>query len=212
MLDIYLATFTALSRKPTLARLLAPAGFGTAEEKRSSTGKPFLESPDGKAHGLAIAHVRQATPSFSVMAVTDDPLIGLDAELWPTAIDAAFLASVAAPEDAALIKRITALGRDPATFLWVAKEAALKASGEVMVDPRNISVELSPNGHFCAATSARASGPVAQAHIRIWRFNVKGSNAVGLLALAATAQPRQNAGDAAQWHVTCADLDLAPVF
>ena len=191
---------------------MSSIGNCAAEEVRSTTGKPYIECTDGKARGLAIAHIRQAMPPFSVMAVADEPLIGLDAELWPTATDAAFLTSVAAPEDTSLIKHIVALSRDPATFLWVAKEAALKASGEVMVDPRNISVELSPNGHFCAATSVRSSAPMAQTNIRIWRFNVKGSNADGLLALAVVARPRPKAGDDVQWRVIGADLELAPVF
>jgi phosphopantetheinyl transferase len=212
MLDIHLATFTTASRKPTLARLLEAAHLSHAVEKRSATGKPYLEGQDAMPHGLSISHLRKATPAFSVMAVANEPQIGVDMEFWPSESDTDFLASIAANEDSTLIKRIAALGRDPATFLWVAKEAALKASGEVMLDPRNISVELSPNGHLCAATSARASAPVAQAHIRIWRFEVRDSNSVSLLALAVIAEPRQKAGDDGQWGVTCADLDLAPVF
>ncbi len=212
MLDIHLATFTATSRKPTLARLISAAGLPAAVAVKSPTGKPYLRAADGTSHGLAIAHLRKTNPSFSAMAVATKTQIGIDIELWPTATDQAFLASIAAPEDAPLIKRITALGQDPATFLWVAKEAALKASGEVMVDPRNISVKLLQNGHFYAATSASATAPVAQTHIRIWRFKVKGSNAATLLALAVVLQAGERAGAAQQWKIHCEDWNLAPVF
>ncbi|MDE2384869.1 MAG: hypothetical protein KGO53_09640 [Alphaproteobacteria bacterium] len=209
---IHLAKFDASSRSATLARLLHDSGLGPAHAHADAGQKPFLETPEGEALGLAIAHCRAARPPFSVMAVAETPLLGLDVELWPKAADPALLAAVAAPEDAPLAARISALGHDPATFLWVAKEAALKASGEVMLDPRQIALTPSPNGHYLAASSASASAPMAETAVRLWRFSGVTGAGLGLLALAVLSPADTAWRNPARWQVESAGLPLEPVM
>ncbi len=208
MIGITLSSFNSATREATLQRLLAAEGLGDAKPHRSPTGKPYLEAASGAASGLAITHVRKGPTPISIMAISREALLGLDAEFWPEAnADMAFLHSIAAPEDAPLIKQLASTGRDAATFLWVIKEAALKASGEVMTDPRCISVELSPNGHFWAATSRSSAKPVAEACVHIWRFSARDWEGPGLVAIGfsgAAAKPARLEA----WEIKARGLSL----
>ena len=171
---IRIATFSESTRSATLAELIVAHGLAGSEPQKSESGKPYLRAADGRMAGLAICHVRKAIIPFSVMAVSDETAIGLDAEVWPKiASDEAFLRSIAAREDAPLIARARQAGRDPATLLWILKEAALKASGEVMTDPRHITVSLSPNGHIEASTSAAATAPLPRSMLRVFELSAK---------------------------------------
>ena len=116
---------------------------------------------------------------------------------------------VAAPEDTAVVSRISAQGRDAATWLWVAKEAALKAHGEVLVDPKNIYVQMSSEGHWMAATSAAAKAPVAPAIMRIWHFSSNGQEA--LLAIALGGQFGKPRPSPKNWRLIGQDLSLFSV-
>ena len=181
---IRIATFTQSTRSATLAELIAAHGLAGFEPQKSESGKPYLRAADGRMAGLAICHVRKATAPFSVMAVSDEAAIGLDAEVWPKlASDEAFLRSIAAPEDAPLIASVRKAHRDPATLLWVLKEAVLKASGEVMTDPRHITVSLSPNGHIEASTSAAATAPLPRSILSLFELSSKTTERGVILAV-----------------------------
>ena len=185
MPGILLAPFTPNTRSATLARLLTLHGLPGAVESTGPEGKPFLQMPDGSHRGLAITHLRRSQTPLSLMAIADEPMFAIDAEAWPKAnTDETFLNAISSPEDVEVIACFKASGRDAGTALWAIKEAALKASGEVMNEPRNISVERSPNGHYWAATSASAMTPVPTAKVGLWRFKVMNSSQSGLLAVA----------------------------
>ncbi len=181
MTKIHIAIFTAENRKAILAALLVQCGLRGFEAKTATSGKPYLQAADGSLAGLAITHVRKAEPPISIMAVSENPALGLDAEVWPEVTDATFLASILAPEDAALIAKARQQGRDPATLLWVLKEAALKASGEVMHDPRQITVGVSPKGHIQATISAAATAPLPRC--KLWVFDMASNVTNGAMIL-----------------------------
>jgi len=209
MPGILLAPFTNNTRSAILARLLTLHGLPGAVESKGPEGKPFLQMPDGSRRGLAITHLRETKMPLSLMAVADEPMFAIDAEAWPRAVtDETFLNAIAAPEDVAVIARLKARGRDAGTALWAIKEAALKASGEVMNEPRNISVELSPNGHYWAATSASATAPVPTAKVGLWHCKMLNSSQSGLLAVAFAAPLSGKVGLTEEIWVNAPDFAL----
>jgi hypothetical protein len=209
MPSILLAPFTPNNRSATLARLLALYGVPDAVESKGPEGKPFLQMPDGGRRGLAITHVRKAKTPLSLMAIAGEPMFAIDAEAWPSAVsDETFLKAISSLEDVAVIARLKASGRDAGTALWAIKEAALKASGEVMNEPRNISVEPSPNGHYWAATSASATAPVPTAKVGLWRFKMMNSSQSGLLAVAFAGVLSGKFGPTAEIRVNAPDFAL----
>ena len=168
---IHIATFTADNRSATLAELIKAQDLENYEPQKAESGKPFLQDIDGRQVGLAISHVRRATPPFSIMAICEMAALGIDAEAWPNGgIDETFLTSIAAPEDVNIIAKALAAGRDPATLIWVLKEAALKASGDVMTDPRHLTVGPSINGHIQASASSSASAPLLRCMLRAFEM------------------------------------------
>ena len=209
MPEIHLATFTPESRSSTLARLIAQAGLPKVEVRRTATGKPYLEDSAGVKYGLGLTHLRKTSPPLSFMAVTREPLLGIDTEIWPKETDAAFLDIVATPEDKTAVANISAHARDPATWLWVAKEAALKACGEVLVDPKNISVKMSSDGHLFTSSSRAATAPIGSALMRIWRFSANGQ--VALLAIAMGHEPGKAPQSSETWRLLGPELALFPV-
>ena len=125
MTQIHIATFTADNRSAILAELLKLQGLVNFEPQRAHSVKPFLRDNDGRQAGLAISHVRKTTHPCSIMAVSRVAALGIDAEAWPNGgTDQKFLASIAAAEDNNIIDKVQAVARDPATLLWVLKEAA----------------------------------------------------------------------------------------
>ena len=209
MPGILLAPFTNNTRSAILARLLTLHGLPGAVESKGPEGKPFLQMLDGSRRGLAITHLRRSQTPLSLMAVADEPMFAIDAEDWPRAVtDETFLNAIAAPEDVAVIARVKASGRDVGTALWAIKEAALKASGEVMNEPRNISVELSPNGHYWAATSPSGTTPVPTAKVGLWRFKMMSSGQSGLLAVAFASRLSGRAGLIEEIRVNAPDFAL----
>ncbi len=162
---------------------------GEGEIIRDAKGKPYRRLSTNVLAGVSFSHVRQAKPPFSVVAVCDDPIIGIDAEIWPSGqADPAFLASVASVEDKPILAKLAPLHFDPARFLWVVKEAALKASGEVMVDPRDLAVKMSRNGHIKVSTSRRATAPFEEIGVRILQLRPREGDETVLLAVAAAGK------------------------
>ena len=206
---IRITTFTQSTRSATLAELIAAHGLAGFAPRKADSGKPYLLAADGRMAGLAICHVRKSAPPFSIMAISNAAAMGIDAEAWPTnETDEAFLNSIAAPEDGPLIAKVRKAGRDPATLLWMLKEAALKASGEVMTDPRHITVCLSPNGHIEASTSASATAPLPRSILRVFELSTKATENGVVVAVAIAGLPGPENGPNLNVISAKADIQL----
>ena len=191
MLDIHLTDFVAESRSTALVEITASLGLTHANLIRDDYNKPFLQTPEGQIFGLAITHIRKAAKPFSLMAASTCPQLGLDAELWNLAPrDDVFLNSVMAKEEAKLAATLKAIRRDTGVFLWVGKEAALKASGSVMVDPRHLALrQMGPN-HFRAEPSKAATAPITPANVWFYTYAAPQLNQHVLLAVAVAYNPQ----------------------
>ena len=185
MTRVRISTFTAGNKSATLAKLLHSCGLTGFEPRLAASGKPYLLAANGVTAGLSITHVRSAAPPFSIMAVCNLAAIGIDAEVWPKgSADAAFLASLAAFEDRPFIAKALATGRNPATLLWVLKEAALKASGEVMINPQHLTVGLSANSQIQVLPSAAATAPLPRTMLRVFELHTIDTQQAIVLAVA----------------------------
>ena len=184
MVDIHLTAFSAETRKRALAQMISELGITSANLIRDDYHKPFLQSPEGQIFGLAITHIRNAAKPFSLMAASTCPQLGLDAELWNQAPrDDVFLNSVMAKEEAKLAATLKAMGHDAGLFLWVGKEAALKAHGNVMVDPRHLVLRQKSGNHFRAEPSNSAMAPIMPASLWFYTLMTPESEATLLLAI-----------------------------
>lgn len=193
---IHLAPFTKITRQQVQSELAAALGRPDAAVSKAETGKPFLKTADGSMLGLSISHVRRATSPLSFMAVTDRADFAIDAESWPAHQESsAFLTSVMTTEDRPLVGKLAGLMVDPAISLWAIKESALKASGEVMNDPRHLSATLSRNGHIWVESSRAASRPLPAAQVSLWKFIPESNQPAILLALAFVGWTGQNPGE-----------------
>ena len=137
---------TLVERHRILVELLKQKGidnFTFEQLKRDDFGKPYIEL-DERLIGYSFSNARFAGESFGLMALADGCAIGVDVELWPRRPnETVFLETVAAPEDKAVLRILGARGYDAGLALWVIKEAALKCSGDVMIDPRHLAVSQS---------------------------------------------------------------------
>jgi 4'-phosphopantetheinyl transferase superfamily len=134
---------------------------------RDSNGKPFLLS-DGRpaSIGMSISHARGMGKGHVAIAIIEQHDVGIDIEHMdqpPT--DAAFQASIACLEDNATCRLMTQAGLDAGRSLWCLKEAALKCSGAVMTDPRDLAVryrgklwQVRPSRQASAPTPDMAAG------------------------------------------------------
>ncbi len=183
MIELQLVCFDVSSRDAILSRLVKRQPHDVL---RSHTGQPQLFLKSGQQLGFSITHVRKGKRPVSLMAVATGLQIGIDAENWPLVeADPAFLASVASFEDSAILAKLSYIKYDLARFLWVVKEAALKASGEVMTDPRDLAVKMSRNGHIKVSTSRRATAPFEEIGVRILQLRPREGDETVLLAVAA---------------------------
>ena len=200
MIELRLACFDGSSRGKVLARL---AEHQPHDVSRSHTGQPQLLLKSGQQLGFSIAHVRKGTRPISIMAVALGFQIGIDAENWPLGkADPAFLASVASNEDTAILTKLSKIKYDLARFLWVVKEAALKASGDVMVDPRELAVRLSYSGNISVSSTRNASAPFEEIGVRILQLRPSEGDETILLAIATHAKGEIDiAFSEAQWKL-----------
>ena len=196
MAIVHLAPFVKISRLSVQNELAAALGLTEARAAKAETGKPYLKAPDGSMRGLSISHVRRATLPLSFMAVTTRADFAIDAESWPAhEASSGFLTSVMTPQDKPLVEKLAGLCVDPAVSLWAVKEAALKASGEVMNDPRHLSATMSRNGHIWVESSATASAPLPPAQVFLFKFIMDPEQPAILLALAFAGLSQQSGAD-----------------
>ncbi len=191
MVDIHLTAFSAETRERALAQMTSELGITHSTLIRDDYHKPFLQTPDGQIFGLGVTHVRKVAKPFSLMAASTCPQLGLDAELWNLATrDDVFLKSVMATEEAKLAQAVNARGQDAGLLLWVGKEAALKASGTVMVDPCHLALrQMGPN-HFRAEPSKAASAPITPASVWYYTYTAPEIDQLILLAIAVADNPQ----------------------
>ncbi len=207
MTHVRIATFAAHNRSATLAELMKAQGLVNFTAQKAQSGKPYLLGGDRAIAGLSISHVRRARPAFSLMSVSETAASAIDAEVLSTRLtDETFLASIAAPEDAKIIKSARSAGRDPVAVIWTLKEAALKAGGEVMTDPRHLALCVSINGHIQATASSAASAPLQRCILRAFEMHINGSEEV-IMVVAAIAG-LQGAKNAPNLDVVCDNPDV----
>ena len=191
MADIHLTTFSAESRRASLAEITSRLGLTQANLIRDQYSKPFLQTPEGQIFGLGVTHIRSVAKPFSLMAASTCPQLGLDAELWNlTPPDDVFLNSVMAAEEAKLAQVVNETGQDAGVLLWVGKEAALKSHGLTMVDPRHLALRQLGANHFRAESSKAATAPVMPANVWFYTYTAPEINQLILLAVAVADNPQ----------------------
>lgn len=123
----------------------------------AENGKPFLVLDQPRNIGYSLSHSHEV----EVIALLDEEReLGVDLELWPhRTVDPVFWDSVASPEDDRILKMLGQTGQDAGIAVWVIKEAALKCSGDVMTDPRDLSVTHLAKNIFRVKSSAKARSP-----------------------------------------------------
>ena len=112
--------------------------------------------------GFSVSHFRLSQNKLTLLALCSQNDFGIDAEVWPEGDgDPGFIATIATSEDTASLKTLAAQKRNPATALWVIKEATLKAADQVNIDPRALAVLPFKNGVFKVVPGKRAMAPMA---------------------------------------------------
>ncbi len=155
---------TAGRRIEVLREMLLTLGQRNTETinlVREPNGKQKLVSEDGGKWYCNFSRVRNAPKSFGLVVLSGETQHGIDVEVWPeSAADADFLESISTFEDARAIRSLASLNRDTGTALWVIKEAALKCTGDVMIDPRHLTVSPFRDGIYRISPSPLAGAPV----------------------------------------------------
>ncbi|MBG1230795.1 hypothetical protein [Aestuariivirga litoralis] len=185
---VHIAPFSPASRISVQAGLVTAMGHGTATPAKAGSGKPYLKTTTGQMLGLSVTHLRAAKPPLSLMAVCQRADFAIDAEVWPEAPgDTSFLSGIMAREDKPFVETLKLNFKDAGVVLWAVKEAALKASGEVMIDPRHLAITLGQHGRIKAAPSAEAMAPFPAAEVQLFRLDMQKEKRTALLSLAYVA-------------------------
>lgn len=147
------------------------------------SGKPFL--PGGPFFNLSHSGDR------ILIAISQGFDLGLDIELLAAAT--APLSAAVADEDRKLLPDLSDNPAHAETILWSIKEAALKLTGEVMVDPRHLSVRRQRGGGFRIFPARAAKAPLPDIFVHLV---VMGD---GYVAALATYEPTVTAKAALVW-------------
>jgi 4'-phosphopantetheinyl transferase superfamily len=165
---------TAPRRIEVLCEMLVTLGQSNTEKLklvREPNGKQKLECDDGRKWHCNFSRVRNAPQIFGVVAISNETELGIDVEVWPeTAADPDFLDSISTSEDAGAIQSLARLNRDAGIALWVIKEAALKCSGDVMIDPRHLTVSEFRDGIYRIGPSLLAGAPVPDVTVALFQM------------------------------------------
>nr|WP_281409318.1 4'-phosphopantetheinyl transferase superfamily protein [Microvirga terricola] len=147
------------------------------------SGKPFLS--DGPFFNLSHSGDR------ILIAISQRFDLGLDIEHLTDAPDA--LSAALAEEDQKLLPSLSDSRGHAETILWSIKEAALKLTGEVMVDPRHLSVERRRGGGFRIVPARAAKAPLPEIFVHLIVMDD------GYVAALATYEPTVTAKAALAW-------------
>ena len=165
---------TAGRRIEVLREMLLTLGqrsTGTISLVRESNGKQKLESHDGRKWHCNFSRVRNAPQPFGLVAISNETELGIDVEVWPdSTADADFLDSISTFEDARAIRSLASFDRDAGIALWVIKEATLKCTGDVMIDPRHLTVSPIRDGIYRISPNLLAGAPVPDVIVALFRM------------------------------------------
>ncbi len=149
--------------------------IGSLKSQTDESGKPRLRSIGGDEIFYSFSHARKVDQPFGIGAISWDTEVGIDVELWPTGhADPDFLKAISTKEDEAAMAILNLRKHDSGIALWVIKEAALKCTGEVMIDPRYLAVTYQGAGTFLVQSSALAGAPHPDIRVRL--FVLRGSH------------------------------------
>lgn len=173
----------------------------------AGNGKPVLALNSKDQVGYSLSH----SQNIEAIALLDEARdIGIDLEIWPQRkADPIFLETVAAAEDGDVLNQLGLTGFDAGVALWVIKEAALKCTGDVMTDPRDLAVKHFRSHTFNVSPSAAARSPHPE--IDVLLYVLKNEHDPNFVLLCAAAMPvnawfhqgtiRVVEFDAANWKV-----------
>jgi phosphopantetheinyl transferase len=172
-----------------LQNLCREAGIepaSTCTVLRAQNGKPILSFNPAQIVGYSNSHVRRGKESINILALIEGRDIGIDLEFWPHGgSDSEFLKTVASNEDWSVLQRLQKSGHDAGIALWVIKEAALKCTGDVMVDPRDLAVHFKHDNLFAVSSSASAKAPHPEIDVALHILaTIKDPNAIFLVGVA----------------------------
>jgi len=120
----------------------------TYHVEMDGNGKPHVHASDKTHIGYSLSKAHLKPRKIAVQAIRLGEDVGVDIEYWPKqAADAAFLETISSKADHRALELLRCTGHDAGVALWVIKEAALKFTGKVMVDPREVIV--TPKGNSC---------------------------------------------------------------
>ncbi|MGO4705246.1 4'-phosphopantetheinyl transferase superfamily protein [Microvirga sp. 2MCAF38] len=126
---------------------------------RTSSGKPICL--DGPYFSMSYS------AGVTAIAVSASVELGLDIEALPSEeLPAGSLSSAVAHEEKGLLARLSESQGRAETMLWSIKEAALKLTGDVMIDPRHLAVRQLRGGGFKVEPSRAASAPFPPIFVR----------------------------------------------
>lgn len=128
----------------------------------------FTTAPGGKPICLEgpFFNVSHA-PDRTMVAISHGLDVGVDIEV--VLADGGDIHSVpmaVAEEDRRVLPLLSDRGDHGETLLWSIKEAALKLTGEVMVDPGHVAVRCGRNGTFRVGPSRAATAPIHDTFVR----------------------------------------------
>lgn len=149
-------------------RLVLAAEAGQAPE-----GLVIVTSPSGKPVCPGGPHFNMShAGDYIVVAMSREWEVGVDVEVIPLSQDAAEAVAMAvSDEDRPLLPFLADRQDQAETMLWSIKEAALKLTGDVMVDPGHMAVRQVGKGLFRVEPSRAAKAPTHDAFVRQIRLD-----------------------------------------
>lgn len=138
------------------------------EAGRAPESLAFSTAPGGKPICLEGPFFNMShTADRTMVAVAHGREVGIDIEaVFPDDEDVHSVPMAVAEEDRCVLPLLSGRGAHAETLLWSIKEAALKLTGEVMIDPGHIAVRCGRHGTFRVGPSRAATAPIHDAFVR----------------------------------------------
>lgn len=136
---------------------------------RAATGKPILVFKHTRCVGYSVSHTDRIE---AIGLLEEEREIGIDLEVWPAQqSDPDFLDTLSCPEDVRVLRVLEKSGYNTGIALWVIKEAALKCTGDVMIDPRHLSVTHVAKNVFRVRSSSLARSPHPEIDVSLYALS-----------------------------------------